>query len=120
VIRVLIVDDDDVLRMLMRRMLESMSCEVYDVRTGIDAQEVTQHFRPDLVLLDIMMPLQNGYETCANLREGGFAGTIVLCSSLQAKREETRTVNAGANGFIQKPFTRDSIWPILNAIRSPA
>jgi DNA-binding response OmpR family regulator len=104
--------------MLMRHLLASMGCDVADARNGVDAEEVAARIQPDLVLLDIMMPIQDGYETASNLRRSGYSGSIVMCSSLQAKHEEVRTQSAGADGYIQKPFTRDSIWPILNSLRA--
>ncbi|HVO41783.1 MAG TPA: response regulator [Aggregatilineales bacterium] len=115
-IRVLIVDDDDTLRLLIRLVLERMGCEVFDARNGVEAERQAAKTNPELVLLDIMMPVQGGYDTCSNLRRGGYSGTIIMCSSLQAEHEKDRADSVGANGFIQKPFTRESVRPILDSI----
>ena len=115
--RVLIIDDDDTLRRLMKVSLQTLNCEIFEAPNGIAGEELAQEINPDLILIDIMMPLQDGYKTCANLRAFGYEGMILMCSSLQERREKVRTQSSGANGFIQKPFTRDAIQPYLGRLQ---
>jgi two-component system response regulator YcbB len=106
---VLIVDDDADLRLLTRRMLGKMGCEVAEASNGSEGEAKALEIMPELILLDIMMPGQDGYETCANLRSRGYAGSIVLVSALQQASVLTHIENCGANAYIQKPINRETL-----------
>src|SRR5262249_34851968 len=105
-LKVLVVDDDPDICLLTRRLLTTLGCESFDAKNGIDAEEIVKGLRPDLILLDIMMPIQDGYETCKKLRSQGYAGSIIMISALQEQAEKVKTQAAGANAYIQKPITR--------------
>ncbi len=105
-LKVLVVDDDPDICLLTRRLLTTLGCESFDAKNGIDAEEMVRGLQPDLVLLDIMMPIQDGYETCKRLRGQGYAGSIIMISALQEQGEKVKTQAAGANAYIQKPITR--------------
>jgi DNA-binding response OmpR family regulator len=105
-LKVLVIDDDPDICLLTRRLLTTLNCESFEVRNGIDAEPMVQHIRPDMILLDIMMPIQDGYETCKNLRTQGYSGPIILISALQEETEKVKTQSAGATAYIQKPITK--------------
>ncbi|HLY27577.1 MAG TPA: response regulator [Aggregatilineales bacterium] len=102
---VLIVDDDANTRTLFRFMLKMLGCQSFEAESGLEAERAAFELNPDLILLDIMMPLQDGYQTCANLRSQGYARTIWLTSALQAVNQEAKTRQAGADDFLSKPLT---------------
>ncbi len=106
---VLIVDDDADLRLLTRRMLGKMGCEVVEASNGSEGEAKALELAPELILLDIMMPGQDGYETCAHLRSRGYCGTIVLVSALQQASVVTHIERCGANAYIQKPISREML-----------
>src|SRR5258706_4120951 len=108
-LRVLVIDDDQGIRLLTRRMLTTLGCESFEASNGIEGQEKAQELRPDLILLDIMMPIQDGYEACEKIRIDGYAGPIIMISSLQEEREKSRTQEVGASAYIQKPLSRDIV-----------
>ena len=105
-LKILVVDDDPDICLLTRRLLTTLGCDSFEAKNGIDAEEVVKTLQPDLVLLDIMMPIQDGYETCKKLRGQGYNGSIIMISALQEQVEKVKTQAAGANAYIQKPITR--------------
>ena len=106
---VLIVDDDADLRLLTRRLLSKMGCEVIEASNGSEGESKALEMSPELILLDIMMPGQDGYETCARLRNQGYSGSIVLVSALQQASAVTQIQQCGANGYVQKPISRETL-----------
>src|SRR5690349_2502164 len=102
-LKALVVDDDPELCLLTRRLLTTLGCDSYEAKNGFDAVTMVQDIKPDLILLDIMMPIQDGYETCKRIRAGGYHGTIIMVSALQQHSEAVNTVAAGANAYLQKP-----------------
>jgi len=105
--RVLVVDDDPAIVELYADLFARDAR--FDLRTagnGYDAGMLTESFRPQLIVLDYMLPDINGTVVCARVRENpNLAGAKVLCVSGVAEPAEVRKLmEAGANGFIKKPF----------------
>jgi CheY-like chemotaxis protein len=117
-LRVLVVDDDPDICLLTRRLLTTLGCESFDAKSGIDAEELVKSLRPDLILLDIMMPIQDGYETCKKLRAQGYPGSVILISALQEQTEKVKTQAAGANAYIQKPITKQVLSLHVDHVRA--
>ena len=104
--RVLVVDDDDDMRALMT-MLLSGSCEVSSAADGAAGLELAKRLRPDLVVLDLLMPKMHGFEVCRRIREDAdLKGTKVLISSSKSYQNDVRTTvdETGADDYIVKPF----------------
>tara|TARA_B100000378_G_scaffold256678_1_gene234570 strand:+ start:468 stop:833 length:366 start_codon:yes stop_codon:yes gene_type:complete len=106
VAQVLIVEDDDDVASLVRDVLAR---DGYDIRVGRDGGEgldLAREHRPDLVLLDWMMPVKSGIEVCEELRsDEGFATTrIVMLTARRADEDRERAMAAGADDYLVKPF----------------
>jgi DNA-binding response OmpR family regulator len=106
VARVLVVDDDEVIRRLITLNLE---LEGFDVATAEDGQDMLDRLpdvRPDLVLLDVMMPTVDGWEAAARLRANPeMADVKVLMLSARAQQADVdRGVQVGADAYLTKPF----------------
>lgn len=102
--RVLVVDDDPLTRKAVRLTCENEGYTVSEVARGTDAVTAVADFHPDIVLLDLMMPDQSGFDTCRELRRSGYRMPVVI---LSAKNEEIDVVlglEIGADDYIQKPF----------------
>lgn len=116
--KILVVDDEaDILELLKY----NLSKEGYDVKTasdGIKGVEIAKTFVPDLILLDIMMPKQDGVETCRQIREQPeMANTFVIF--LTARSEEYSEVAAfdmGADDYITKPIKPRALVSRINAL----
>ena len=108
---VLVVDDDANSRLLTRAALEPHGFQVAEAADGAAAISLCQEDRPDLVLLDVLMPGMDGYQTCAALRrlpEGDLLA-IVMMTGLEDIDSITRAFQMGANDFITKPIN----WTLL-------
>jgi CheY-like chemotaxis protein len=101
--RILIVDDDDPIRALLVTVLRRRSFRADAARNGVEALEHLAKCRYALVVLDLMMPLMNGYEVLEHLKEMPPATrplVLVLTAGLEQRRFDTKLVV----GTIQKPF----------------
>jgi excisionase family DNA binding protein len=110
--KVLIVDDDEELVELLVDVFERD--KRFDIRTannGFDAGMTVKEFRPDLVVLDVMLPDINGKEVCQKIRSDKTLEKVrVICISGMVEQDKIADLKvAGANEFLQKPFTVDSL-----------
>jgi DNA-binding NarL/FixJ family response regulator len=115
-IRVLIADDHTILRQGLERILRDESdIEVIgQASNGIEAVRMTQELRPDVVLMDISMPDQNGIESTRQIVEAGSARVLVLTVHIE-RQIIASTVSAGASGYLLKDSLDNEL---LNAIRT--
>ncbi|MBL7648525.1 MAG: transporter substrate-binding domain-containing protein [Candidatus Hydrogenedentes bacterium] len=114
--RVLVVDDRDTNRDVLVRMLQPLGFETREASNGLEGLEVFESWRPQVVLVDIVMPVMDGKEAIRRMRAlpdtDGVAIVALTASTLQ---EERQTVLAlGANAFLRKPFREEDL---LEAIR---
>jgi len=102
---VLIVDDDPVARLLAREALEQSGWSVEEAENGRLGLEVFLKRRPDLILLDIMMPEMDGFTVCAELRKlpEGIHTPVLIMTGLEDYQSITQAYDAGATDFIVKP-----------------
>jgi len=103
---VLIVDDDEGMRLLVRETVEAFGLRAREVSNGPDALAASERHRPDLVLLDVVMPEMDGFQTCEALRSrlGSAPTPIVMMTSLDDMESIDRAYEAGATDFITKPI----------------
>lgn len=112
--RVLVVDDDRTIRLLLRRQLEREGCQVTEAENGQDCldlyQQLPRNQQPDLILLDGLMPVMDGFQCCRELRT--FASEslpILIVTTLNDKDSVNQAFEAGATDFITKPIH----WSVL-------
>jgi len=109
---ILVVDDDPVVRSLMRATLERDGFTVIEAGDGVEGFRLYAEHRPDLLLVDLVMPHRDGYELCRVLRsrpESVYV-PIVVATSLDDLPSIARAYDAGATDFIPKPLN----WLVLN------
>ncbi len=104
---VLIVDDEPSLIVALQFLLEENGFETRVAFSGEEALESIAAHRPDLVLLDIMLPAVDGFEVCRRIRENPETRDIriVLLSALGGQAHITRGMDLGADAYITKPFS---------------
>jgi CheY-like chemotaxis protein len=117
-LNVLVVDDDADMRLLTRRLLTTLGYQSTEARNGVEAESAALETHPDLILLDIMMPVQDGYETCSRLRAANYGGFIILMSAMQETTGQRKAAECGANAYLQKPMTRDAIKRHMDYIQA--
>jgi predicted signal transduction protein with EAL and GGDEF domain/DNA-binding response OmpR family regulator len=102
---VLVVDDDPVTRLLVVEVLEGAEFDVAEAQDGAEAVAAFAAQRPDLVLLDVVMPGSNGYDVCRSLRAlpGGVSVPIVMMTGLDDVASIHEAYEGGATDFITKP-----------------
>jgi two-component system cell cycle response regulator DivK len=114
---ILIIDDDErVVKMLIRR-LKRMKFSIHTAVNGKLGFEKALILQPDLVLLDIQMPIMDGYTTIVKLREVGYTGLVVACTASVRAQDTKKAIEKGCDYFIAKPIDRDfeeTIQKLLN------
>ena len=108
--RVLAVDDSELNLEIIREALGD-EYNLKTAKTGEKALEVAVDFRPDIILLDIMMPGMDGYEVCRQLREHHILKNkkIIMLSARAMNSEQLEGYRAGADDYITKPFEADEL-----------
>ena len=106
--RILIVDDNLANRELLEAYLVDLDCETASAEDGQQAIEMAASFKPDLILLDVMMPKLSGFEVCQKLKSDPvLKNTMVLMvTALNELGDIERAVDAGTNDFLSKPVNR--------------
>jgi DNA-binding response OmpR family regulator len=110
--RVLIADDEPNIVASLEFLMEQAGFEVKVAANGQEALELVASFRPDLVLLDVMMPVKNGYEVCQSLKSDPAtrAVKVVMLSAKGRDVEVAKGLELGADAYVTKPFsTKDLI-----------
>ncbi len=104
--RVLVVDDDETIRAVCREVLEGAGYAVREVPDGYAALNEVKKFRPDLLLLDIMMPEIDGFQTAERLKSDPATSMtpIIFLSAKGATADKVRAFRSGAEDYITKPF----------------
>jgi diguanylate cyclase (GGDEF)-like protein len=107
----LIVEDDPAARFTLRSLLQKQGYTVLEAADGQAGLELFRKHRPQLVLLDVMMPVMDGFEACARMREEDAAGLtpILMLTGADDLASIERAFEAGATDFITKPIN----WPLL-------
>ena len=100
---VLVVDDDEMIRRLVRAVLEADEFEVAEARDGESALTLDSEFHPAVVVLDIMMPGLEGVEVCRRLDHERVK--VVILTARDDPRLEEECREAGADAFLTKPFS---------------
>lgn len=108
---VLIVDDEPAIRHALDRMIRPLDVDVVAACDGVEALEKFAEVKPDLVLLDIMMPRMNGFEVCEKLKGSAdsMLTPVVIVTSSSAPENRVRGIELGADDFLTKPFDRTEL-----------
>ena len=101
--KVLIADDENEIRNLLRLYLENDDFQVMDVASGMEVAGALESFKPDIVLLDIMMPGKDGIHVLKEIRESSNVPVMII-SARTADAERILGLNVGADDYICKPF----------------
>ena len=117
--RVLIADDEPNIVASLEFLMEQAGFEVKLAADGQQALELVACFGPDLVLLDVMMPVKNGYEVCQSLKsDPATRGVkVVMLSAKGRDVEVAKGLELGADAYVTKPFsTRDLVAQIRDML----
>jgi DNA-binding response OmpR family regulator len=102
--KILAVEDDEQFSYLLGELLQDGGYQVLYARDGVEAVQMVQEHRPDLVLLDVLMPCMDGWETCRRIREISDV-PIIMLSCLKSELDKVRGLELGADDYITKPIS---------------
>jgi len=104
-LRVLVVDDLRFMRTIIRDILETAGIEVIgEAENGVECLALYEETKPDIVLLDITMPVMDGITTLRELKRKYIESTVIMCSALGQQKYIIKAIQLGAKDFIVKPF----------------
>lgn len=103
---ILVVDDNKITTKLLRRYLEANGYDASEAYDGIECLEKVQQKHPDAIVLDVMMPRMDGYETVKNLKDNPDTAHIpvVIVTALNDIPNQLKSIDAGADDFLSKPI----------------
>ncbi|MDP9072283.1 MAG: response regulator [Actinomycetota bacterium] len=111
---VLVVDDDDMVRRLVRTVLEADDYEVMEASSGTQALQLLETAEPAVVVLDVMMPGIDGVETCRRLDHA--AVKVVMLTARDDPALETACRQAGADAYLTKPFSSIELLDVIDGL----
>jgi len=120
--RVLVVDDDDVIRQLIGVNLELEGFQVFTAVDGVDALERVRECDPVVVTLDIMMPRMDGWDAAARLRDDPATAhvKVVLLSARAQEADIKRGTRLGVDAYLTKPFDPEELVAVVRRLAEEA
>jgi CheY-like chemotaxis protein len=117
-IRVLIADDRDTNRTLLSRMLNAVGFKTREVVNGAEAVEVCQGWKPRVILMDMTMPVMDGYEAMRLIKATpyGKKTAIIAVTASAFEEDRQRVLAAGADGYLAKPFKEAELFEIIQGL----
>lgn len=113
----LIVDDADFMRVMLREILEGMDLNVVgEAADGTEGVQMYRQVNPDLVFMDITMPIQDGIEALTSILEFDPQANVVMITALGQKDQVLRAIKTGARDFIIKPFDQERVENTVQGI----
>lgn len=114
--RILVVDDEERIRTAVRRVLESMGMEVFDAANGREGLEAIAAHRPDLVLVDLMMPVMDGMEMIGQARRQHATLAFVVITGYATLEKAVEAMKQGADDFLAKPFKPQELRLVIERV----
>ena len=102
--KILVVEDEPSLVFTLQDTLENEGYEVHISETGSDAVQLVHDIKPDLMILDVMLPGTSGFEICKQVREDKFTFPIIMLTARDQEIDKVTGLNIGADDYMTKPF----------------
>lgn len=117
---ILVVDDIPTNIVLIQALLKGKNYEVIAARSGAEALEAAVSRKPDIIILDIMMPVMDGYEVLARLRSDEATKDIkvVMLSALAKDEDVKNAMDLGADAYLKKPIIAKTLFELLEKLTS--
>jgi len=114
--RLLLVDDEENLRSMLRAALRHEGFEVHPVATGREALDAVATVKPDLIVLDVMLPDLDGFEVCNRLRRDGSKTPVLFLTARDGTEDKVRGLTLGGDDYLVKPFSLDELVARISAV----
>jgi len=115
---VIIADDSEFMRSLLREILEENHEILGEAENGVEAVELYQETDPDLVMMDIVMPIRDGIEATSEIKDTDPGASVIMCTSVGQEEKMKEAIRAGADGYITKPFQKPSVIEAIDDVVS--
>jgi two-component system OmpR family response regulator len=114
--RLLLVDDEDNLRSMLEAALRHSGFEVHPAANGREALDAVPEVKPDLIVLDVMLPDLDGFDVCQRLRSTGDRTPVLFLTARDATEDKVRGLTMGGDDYLVKPFSLDELVARINAV----
>ena len=114
--KVLVVDDEPNIRELVHVALRFHGCQVTLAATGKEALALAASERPDLIVLDVMLPDTDGFEVCRRLRADGDEVPVIFLTARDTTSDTITGLTIGGDDYISKPFSVDALVARVRAV----
>jgi two-component system OmpR family response regulator len=112
----LLVDDEENLRSMLQAALRHVGFEVHPVASGREALDAVAAVRPDLIVLDVMLPDLDGFEVCNRLRREGSRVPVLFLTARDGTEDKVRGLTLGGDDYLVKPFSLDELVARIGAV----
>ena len=112
-IKIAVIEDDENLRFLVVHRLQAEGYKVIEAADGLAAEELIMEEKPDIVLLDWMLPFKQGSEVCQSVREKGFDNQIIMTTAKAQDVDKIDAYSFGVSDYITKPFNMDVLVALI-------
>ena len=104
---ILVVEDQADNRQIIRDMLSALDCELVEAENGVEALAAVAKQKPDLILMDIQMPIMDGYEATRRIKANPTTSSIpiIAVTSYALSGDEQKALSAGCNDYVPKPYS---------------
>jgi two-component system alkaline phosphatase synthesis response regulator PhoP len=102
---ILVVEDDVGIRVVLQDALTSQGYEVAAAENGVKGLELAKQLRPDLVILDVMLPILDGFEVCKKIRKEGITSPVMMLTVKDEEVDKVLGLELGADEYVTKPFS---------------
>ena len=113
---ILVVEDDTGIRVVLQDTLTSQGYHVVTADNGMKGLELAQKLRPDLIILDVMLPLVDGFEICKRLRKEGITSPIMMLTVKDEEVDKVLGLELGADDYVTKPFSLKELSARVKAL----
>ena len=105
---ILVVDDNEQNLELLQAYLEDLQCRTIPAKDGVEALEIIKKSKPDLVLLDVMMPKMSGFEVCRRIKNNPQTADlpVIMVTALNELGDIERAIESGTDDFLSKPVNK--------------
>jgi len=113
---ILIVEDDSGIRVILQDTLTSQGYDVVTAENGMKGWELAKELRPDLVILDVMLPLMDGFEICKRMRKEGINSPVMMLTVKDEEVDKVLGLELGADDYVTKPFSVKEVSARVKAL----
>jgi len=114
--RILVVDDESSISELVATSLKFVGFDVRTAATGSQALQIAQEFKPHALILDVMLPDQNGFEVCRQIRSEGQKVGVLFLTAKDSVEDKIAGLTIGGDDYVTKPFSLEELVARLRAL----